>query len=112
MKQFSVHVQPHPTQLSHYSDMVGWDYIQSYQPLLCCSDIPTSHYVFSLVRCMLELKFATCHRAAKSVLIGYLSICMQYWLKNQILASSQAAIQQWMAKPALPISMRTDRISN
>ena len=32
--------------------------------------------------CLPELHFAICHTAAKSVLTGLLSRCMQYWLKN------------------------------
>jgi len=34
--------------------------------------------------CVLELKFAICHKAGKkSVLTGFLKRCQQYWLKKK-----------------------------
>jgi len=54
-----------------------------------------------------------CHlsQSSKSVFMGFLSRCMQYWLKNHWPGSVQTLSQHWMTKP-LPVSMHTNCISN
>ena len=79
--------------------------------LFCLSAIPTSRYIFNVFYSFLSLFKLQMHawaevcQSSKSVLTGFLSSCMQYWLKN--LSSTRPGYIQ-----TLPAYHGTDCISN
>ena len=51
---------------------------------------PLKHAIL-ISRHMLELKFTICHKAAKSVLTGFLTRGLRYWVKSYCM--TQASVQ-------------------